>query len=61
MSPMIRKAIAGMRKTKSLIFKGTKKQKKAKDARNRILVSMNTGTRTIRSKRDYNRAENKVL
>lgn len=38
----------------------TKKQKKEKDKEKRVVWGMNLGTRTHKSKRDYNRNENKV-
>ena len=37
----------------------TKKQKKAKNNENRVLVAFNTGTRTHKSKKDYNRKKMK--
>jgi hypothetical protein len=37
----------------------TKKQKKAKNNENRVLVTFNTGTRTHKSKKDYNRKKMK--
>ena len=33
----------------------TKKQKKVKDKQKRVLVPFNTGTRTHKNKKDYNR------
>lgn len=38
-----------------------KKAKKAQDKKNRVAVPFNTGTRTHKSKRDYNRQENKKI
>ena len=37
----------------------TKRQKKAKNNENRVLVTFNTGTRTHKSKKDYNRKKMK--
>ena len=37
----------------------TKKQKKAKNNENRVLVTFNTGTRIHKSKKDYNRKKMK--
>lgn len=37
----------------------TKKQKKAKNNENRVLVTFNTGTRTHKNKKDYNRKKMK--
>lgn len=37
----------------------TKKQKKAQNNTNRVFIYMNTGTRTHKTKKDYNRKENK--
>lgn len=39
----------------------TKKQLKEQNNRHRVLVTMNTGTRTYKSKRDYNRQEYKKI
>lgn len=38
----------------------TKKQKKEKDSKQRVLVQFNIGERVFKSKRDYNRKDNKV-
>ena len=35
----------------------TKKQKKAKNAESRVLVPFNTGTRDMKSPKDFNRQE----
>ena len=37
----------------------TKKQKKVKNNENRVLVTFNTGTRTHKNKKDYNRKKMK--
>jgi len=37
----------------------TKKQKKIQDNKNRVFCQMNTGTRYHKSKKDYDRKENK--
>ena len=39
----------------------TKKQKKAQNNTNRVFIYMNTGTRTHKTKKDYNRKENKKI
>ena len=39
----------------------TKKQKKAKDNMNRVWVNINTGTRTHKSKKDYDRKKGKKI
>lgn len=39
----------------------TKKQEKEKNKQNRVFIPMNTGTRTHKSKKDYNRKENKKI
>ena len=39
----------------------TKKQIKEKNRKNRVLVTFNTGTRTFKSAKDYNRAEEKKI
>lgn len=39
----------------------TKKQMKEWNKKNRVLVPFNTGTRTHKNKKDYNRQENKKL
>lgn len=39
----------------------TKKQEKAKNSMNRVYFDMNTGTRTHKSKKDYNRKEGKRI
>ena len=39
----------------------TKKQMKEWNKKNRVLVPFNTGTRTRKIKKDYNRQENKKL
>jgi len=38
----------------------TKKQKKTKDKEKRVVWGMNLGTITHKSKKDYNRKENKI-
>lgn len=38
----------------------TKKQQKAKNNRNRVRTLFNTGTRTHKSKKDYNRQKDKL-
>ena len=38
-----------------------KKARKEKNKKNRILVPFNTGTRTHKSAKDYNRAEGKKI
>ncbi len=39
----------------------TKKQEKEKNKQNRVFIPMNTGTRTHKSKKDYNRKEGKKI
>lgn len=39
----------------------TKKQKKEQNNSNRVFFNMNTGTRTYKTKKDYNRKENKRI
>ena len=39
----------------------TKKQIKEKNRKNRVLVTFNTGTRTFKSAKDYNRTEGKKI
>lgn len=39
----------------------TKKQEKERNKKNRVMVNFNTGTRTHKSKKDYNRAESKKI
>ena len=39
----------------------TKKQKKEQNNSNRVFFNMNTGTRTHKTKKDYNRKENKQI
>lgn len=39
----------------------TKKQIKEKNRKNRVLVTFNTGIRTFKSAKDYNRAEGKKI
>lgn len=38
-----------------------KKIKKARDAKKRVMVNFNTGTRTFKSERDYSRAREKKI
>jgi len=38
-----------------------KKMKKAKNAQYRVMVGFNTGTRTMKSKKDYDRAKEKKM
>ena len=39
----------------------TKKQIKEKNRKNRVMVGFNTGTRTFKSAKDYDRAEGKKI
>lgn len=39
----------------------TKKQRKEQNNSNRVFFNMNTGTRTHKTKKDYNRKENKKI
>ena len=39
----------------------TKKEKKNQNNMNRVFFNMNTGTRTHKTKKDYNRKENKKI
>lgn len=39
----------------------TKKQRKERNKMNRVLVPFNTGTRTHKSKKDYDRREGKKI
>ena len=41
--------------------KMTKKKKKVQNNTNRVFIYMNTGTRTHKTKKDYNRKENKKI
>lgn len=38
-----------------------KKARKAENAKNRVTVNFNTGTRTFKSAKDYNRVEGKKI
>lgn len=39
----------------------TKKEKRIQNNSNRVFFNMNTGTRTHKTKKDYNRKENKKI
>lgn len=45
---------------KNIVSKKSKKEQKALNTLNRVVAGMNTGTRTMKSARDYNRQKSKL-